>query len=105
LAFSINYDAKRGPANKDKGKGRGAFACLMKPKILSWNLRGLNGEKKMMKTTGLIGEWKADIVCLQETKLQVINREDGTEFGGLRSCGLVFFRVESNLQRYFADVG
>jgi hypothetical protein len=85
LAFSINYDAKRGPANKDKGKGRGAFACLMKPKI--------------------IGEWKADIVCLQETKLQVINREDGTEFGGLRSCGLVFFRVESNLQRYFADVG
>lgn len=32
-------------------------------------------EEKWMKIKGLIGEWKADIVCFQETKLQVVNRE------------------------------
>jgi exonuclease III len=47
----------------------------MKPKILSWNIRGLNLEEKRMKIKGLIGEWKADIVCLQETKLQHVTRE------------------------------
>jgi hypothetical protein len=55
-------------------EGGGAFVCLMIPKILSWNVRGLNLEKRK-KIKGLIGEWKSDIVCLQETKLQVVNRE------------------------------
>jgi len=30
-----------------EGKG-GAYACLMKPKILSWNVRMLNEKEKMM---------------------------------------------------------
>jgi hypothetical protein len=47
----------------------------MKPKILSWNVRGLNLVEKHMKIKGLIREWKADIVCLQETKLQHVTRE------------------------------
>ena len=54
----------------------------MKPKILSWNVRGLNLDEKQMKIKGLIGEWKVDIVCLQETKLYHATRELGRSLWG-----------------------
>ncbi|KAF5471907.1 hypothetical protein F2P56_008670 [Juglans regia] len=47
----------------------------MKPKIVSWNVRGLNEVEKRLWIRHLLREWKADIVCLQETKLKVINRK------------------------------
>ncbi|KAG5593622.1 hypothetical protein H5410_034854 [Solanum commersonii] len=39
-------------------------------KIVSWNVRGLHdqGKKRIVKSQLL--DWKADIVCLQETKLE-----------------------------------
>ncbi|KAF5467563.1 hypothetical protein F2P56_017374 [Juglans regia] len=46
----------------------------MKPKILSWNVRGLNEVEKRLRIRRLLREWKADIVCLQETKLKMISR-------------------------------
>jgi len=45
----------------------------MKPKILSWNVRGLNEGGKRLKVRNLIRQWKADIICLQETKLEFIS--------------------------------
>jgi hypothetical protein len=47
----------------------------MKIRILSWNVRGLNLEEKRMKIKSLLREWKADVVCFQETKIQVVTRE------------------------------
>jgi exonuclease III len=47
----------------------------MKPKIIAWNVRGLNAFKKRLRIRGLLKEWKADIVCLIETKMEVITRE------------------------------
>jgi len=47
---------------------------LMKPKILSWNVRGLNELDKRLRIKGLIRDWKVDVVCLMETKMEVINR-------------------------------
>jgi exonuclease III len=47
----------------------------MKPKILSWNVKRLNMEEERMKIKGLIREWKEDIVCLQEAKVQTVTRE------------------------------
>jgi exonuclease III len=47
----------------------------MKPKIIVWNVRGLNAFKKRLRIRGLLKEWKADIVCLFETKMEVITRE------------------------------
>jgi exonuclease III len=47
----------------------------MKPKIIAWNVRGLNPFKKRLQIMGLLKEWKADIVCLTETKMDVITRE------------------------------
>jgi hypothetical protein len=44
----------------------------MKPKILSWNVRGLNEGVKRLRARNLLRQWKANIICLQETKLEFI---------------------------------
>jgi len=46
----------------------------MKPKIVSWNVRGLNEKEKRLRIRGLFADWKAYIVCLQETKIEYISR-------------------------------
>ena len=46
----------------------------MNLKILSWNVRGLNEKKKRLKIHNLLHTWRADIVCLQETKLEWVTR-------------------------------
>jgi hypothetical protein len=45
----------------------------MKPSIVSWNVRGLNGSDKRLKVRNLLRRWKADIICLQETKMAYIS--------------------------------
>jgi endonuclease/exonuclease/phosphatase family metal-dependent hydrolase len=45
----------------------------MKPKIFSWNVRGLNEGDKRLKVRNLLRHWKADIICLQETKLDFVS--------------------------------
>ena len=46
----------------------------MNLKIVSWNVRGLNDKDKRLRVRSLIRMWKADIICLQETKMADINR-------------------------------
>ncbi|XP_022154822.1 uncharacterized protein LOC111021983 [Momordica charantia] len=43
-------------------------------KILSWNVRGINGYKKRLKVKKTIMKSNPDVVLLQETKLQQIDR-------------------------------
>lgn len=43
-------------------------------KILSWNVRGMNEQEKRLQVRNLIKHWKADIVYLLETKLELITR-------------------------------
>jgi hypothetical protein len=45
----------------------------MKPKLLTWNVRGLNEGNKRSRVKNLLRKWKADIVCLRETKLKCIS--------------------------------
>jgi exonuclease III len=47
----------------------------MKPKILTWNVIGINEIKKRLEIRGLLSDWKANVVCLVETKMTVILRE------------------------------
>lgn len=42
---------------------------LVKPKILSWDVRGLNDPNKHLRIKSIFCNWKVDIVCLQEMKL------------------------------------
>ena len=46
----------------------------MSLKIISWNVRGLNDGSKRLMVRHLLKQWKADLVCLQETKLQSLSR-------------------------------
>lgn len=46
----------------------------MKPKIISWNVRGLNERDKRLRVKNLLRDWKTYIVCLQETKLEFVSR-------------------------------
>jgi exonuclease III len=56
----------------------------MKPKIIMWNVRGLNELNKRLWIRGLIRYWKADIGCLLETKMAVISREVVRSLWGCR---------------------
>jgi hypothetical protein len=55
------------------GAKEGLMVVFMKPKILSWNVRGLNEGAKRLKVRNLLRQWKADIICLQETKLDFVS--------------------------------
>ena len=46
----------------------------MKIKIISWNIRGANDRDKRKVIKALIRSQRADLVCLQETKIQDISR-------------------------------
>jgi exonuclease III len=45
----------------------------MNPRLISWNVKGLNQRSKRLKIRNLLRQWKADIICLQETKLELIS--------------------------------
>jgi exonuclease III len=46
----------------------------MKHKLMSWNGRGLNDGDKRPRVKNLLKQWKADIICLQKSKLGLISR-------------------------------
>lgn len=45
----------------------------MKPKLLSWNVRGLNKGDKRLIVRNLLRRWKVDIICLLESELELIS--------------------------------
>jgi len=42
----------------------------MKFKLVTWNVRGLNDRDKRRLVKSVMKGWNADIICLQETKLE-----------------------------------
>jgi exonuclease III len=54
----------------------------MKHNILTWNVRGLNSLDKRLMVRILLRQWRVDIVCLQETKLELISRRMIRSFWG-----------------------
>ena len=46
----------------------------MKVKILSWNVRGVNDPDKREVIKNFIRTQRVDLVCLQETKVQEMNK-------------------------------
>ena len=56
----------------------------MKLKILSWNVIGANDKVKRKVIKALIKSQGADVVCIQETKLQNVNVGIVRSFGAGR---------------------
>ena len=63
-------------------------------KIISWNV-GLNEQDKRLRYRNLFRKWGPDVVCLQETKMGLINRavlrslwgSQHVDWSYLGSCG------------------
>ena len=47
----------------------------MKVKILSWNVRGVNDSEKRKVIRNFVRTQRVDLVCLQETKIQGMNKD------------------------------
>lgn len=43
--------------------------------IITWNVRGLNNRDKRLCIKNMIKDWRVDIICLQETKLELITTQ------------------------------
>jgi hypothetical protein len=46
----------------------------MNVKILSWNIRGLNDRDKQLQVRSFIKHWGADVICRQETKIELVSK-------------------------------
>ena len=46
----------------------------MNLKIISWNVRGLNDRDKRLRVSNMVRRWGPDVICLQETKMELITR-------------------------------
>ena len=46
----------------------------MNLKIISWNVSGLNDRDKRLRVRNLVRKWGPDVICLQETKMELITR-------------------------------
>ena len=46
----------------------------MNLKIISWNVRGLNDRDKRLRVRNMVRRWGPDVICLQETKMELITR-------------------------------
>ena len=69
----------------------------MKIKIISWNVRGVNDPDKRKVIKNFLGRYRADLVCLQETKVEKMNSALVRSLGvgaeiELGSAGLGWFR-------------
>lgn len=53
---------------------RVSIRCVMKRNILSWNVRGLGNGVKRRLVRELVSRYKQDIVIIQETKMENIDR-------------------------------
>jgi exonuclease III len=62
----------------------------MNLKILSWNVRGLNDREKRLQIRNLLNLWKADVICLKETKLKVVSRSIVASLWGCQHLDYLF---------------
>ncbi|KAG6636557.1 hypothetical protein CIPAW_11G119300 [Carya illinoinensis] len=69
----------------------------MLPKILTWNVRGLNDINKRLRIRSLLRQWKVDIICLQETKLKQITRRTIQSIWGCQYVGWAYLPSDGAL--------
>lgn len=69
---------------KEVGKGESFLdVCIMRSKIINWNLMGLDPRYKRVVVKSLLRDSRSHIVCLQETKNEDMSNEMvGSVWGG-----------------------
>ena len=77
----------------------------MNLKIVSWNVCGLNDRDKRLQVSHLLKMWKADIACLQKTKLDFIDRGIIRSLWGIQHVDWLYLGFRRSFRGYFDDVG
>ena len=62
-------------------------------RLLSWNVRGLNDIRKRAVIKSFLRDWRCDLMCLQEIKLDVVSLSVIRSMWGLSSVGFVFLKA------------
>ena len=62
-------------------------------RMLLWNVRGLNDLRKRDVFKFFLRDWRCDLICLQETKLEVVSLSVIRSLWGNFSIGFVFLKV------------
>jgi hypothetical protein len=62
--------------------------------ILFWNVRGYNGSSCQASVRNLVASLRIDVVCLQETKMEVISRVSVLQMLGPDFSNFVFLSLE-----------
>jgi len=62
-------------------------------RILSWNVRGLNNNGKRALLRNVLRDWKCDLICLQETKMEDVEICDVRSFWGIQHVGFSVLRA------------
>ncbi|XP_016447882.2 uncharacterized protein LOC107772940 [Nicotiana tabacum] len=78
LGDVVVYQRRGRVCDKEKGTsargvGKWGLLLLMEVKILSWNVRGMNDPNKRAIIKVGVREWGANLVCFQETKMEVLS--------------------------------
>lgn len=75
--------------------------------IVIWNVRGMHDPRKRTLIGNLLRTWKADVVCLSDSKLPFVDEASGRSvFGAKRvevegaTCGCGFWRHSSRMERH-----
>jgi len=63
-------------------------------RLLSWNVRGLNDSRKRDVIKSFLREWRYDLICLQETKLEAVSLFVIRSLWGNFSAGFDFLKAE-----------
>lgn len=51
------------------------------------NVKGINNRKKMQIIRGCMNRWMLDVVCLQETKMEIINEREIRSLWRMKEVG------------------
>ena len=63
-------------------------------RMLSWNVRGINDPRKRDVLKSFLRDWKCDLVCLQETKLEEVSSPDVRSLWENYSVDFAFLKAE-----------
>jgi len=62
-------------------------------RLLSWDVRGINDLRKRDVLKFFLRDWKCDLICLQETKLEDVSLSVIRSLLGHYSVGFFFLKV------------
>jgi hypothetical protein len=76
------------------------YLFLMKPNVLSWNVRGLNDRDKSLKIRGLIRDWKGLLFVYSKLSWRLFLQLWWVVYGVVNMCIGVIWGREGRLEEF-----